>query len=152
MRVMIWVRVVVLSFLLLVICQPLFAQVEGLVSVASNYSVERTIDRLDSIARAKGLKIFTRIDFTEDAREAGLKMHPAQLLIFGNPQAGTPLMLSAPTIAIDLPLKALAWQDSDGKVWLCYNDPAYLQKRHHFNADLLKNISGMAGLMKAAAR
>jgi len=146
-----YIRTFILSFILFS-ALPVSAQVEGLISVSSNYSVEKTIDRLDSLVRAKGLRVFTRIDFAKDAREAGLEMHSAQLLIFGNPKAGTPLMLSTPTIAIDLPLKALAWQDSDGKVWLCYNDPAFLQARHHFNEDLLKNVSGVVGLIQTAAR
>lgn len=151
MNIMGYSRVFVLPFFV-VLWQSSFAQVEGLVSVASSYSVERTIDRLDSLVRARGLRVFTRIDFAKDAREAGLEMQSAQLLIFGNPKAGTPLMLSAPTISIDLPLKALAWKDSEGKVWLCYNDPAYLQARHHFSEDLLKNITGIGNLIQAAAK
>ncbi len=145
------IRTFILS-LILFSALPVNAQVEGLTSLSSNYSVEKTIDRLDSLVRARGLRVFSRIDFTKDARDAGLEMHAAQLLIFGNPKAGTPLMLSAPTISIDLPLKALAWQDRGGKVWLCYNDPAYLQARHHFSGDLLKNISGIGNLIQAAAK
>ena len=79
-----------------------------------------------------------------------MEMHPTKLLVFGNPKAGTPLMIAAPTVAIDLPLKALIWEDSDGDVWISYNSPEYLQQRHQFPADLIKNIAGVVGLLKLA--
>jgi len=94
--------------------------------------------------------IFARIDHSGEAKKAGLEMRPTQLLIFGSPSAGTPLMIAAPTLAIDLPLKALAWEDADGKVWLSYNRPDYLQRRHHVADDLMKNISGVGTLLKHA--
>jgi len=95
--------------------------------------------------------VFARIDFSGDAEKFGLTMRPTQLLIFGNPKAGTPLMIAAPTIAIDLPLKALAWEDSNGKVWLSYNKPEYLKERHDFPEELLKNIQGIGSLIEKAA-
>jgi uncharacterized protein (DUF302 family) len=102
----------------------------GLVTLASPHSVKETIDRLDAEARAKGLTIFARIDHADGARADGLPLRPTELLIFGNAKGGTPLMQAAQTIGIDLPLKALAWEDATGKVWLSYNDPAWLADRH----------------------
>ena len=124
----------------------------GIENVASNYSVSETIDRLESLAKSKQLTIFARIDFRGDAAKAGLSMLPTQMLIFGNPKAGTPLMQAVPTAAIDLPLKALAWQDSSGRVWLSYNAPEYLQQRHGLPAPLLPNIAGIKALVEQAAR
>jgi len=124
----------------------------GVVSVSSNYSVSETIDRLESLVKSKQLTVFARIDFSADAAKAGLSMPPAQMLIFGNPKAGTPLMLAAPSVAIDLPLKALAWQGSDGRVWLSYNAPEYLRRRHGFPDTLLPNIAGIKALVEQASR
>lgn len=129
----------------------IYAADEGIVSVLSNHSVPESINRLEDEARQKGLKIFARIDFSGDAAKAGLKMEPMQMLIFGSPKAGTPLMIASPLLAIELPLKALAWKDSSGKVWLSYNEPAYLQKRFHIPDNLLKNISGIKLLVTKAA-
>jgi uncharacterized protein (DUF302 family) len=103
---------------------------EGLVVKPSNYSVEETIDRLEAALKDKGLKIFARIDHQAGAANADLDLPPTQVLIFGNPKLGTPLMAAAPTTAIDLPQKALAYQDKDGKVYLAYNDIGYLEARH----------------------
>jgi uncharacterized protein (DUF302 family) len=122
----------------------------GLVSVRSKYSVPETLDRLESVVEKQGLTVFARINFRADAEKAGLKMQPSQLLIFGNPKAGTPLMMASPTVAIDFPLKALAWEDSDGKVWLTYNEPEYLKERHSLPEQLMKNISGIGDLVKKA--
>ncbi|HLK22257.1 MAG TPA: DUF302 domain-containing protein [Bryobacteraceae bacterium] len=124
---------------------------EGIVSKPSKYSVPETLDRLESLLRAKGVKIFARIDHAGEAENAGLKMPPTQVLIFGNPKGGTPLMLAAPTAAIDLPLKALAWQDSEGAVWLGYNDPQYLKQRFGVTDDVLKPIAGLSALIEQAA-
>lgn len=104
--------------------------VDGLISVKSPYSVDETLDRLESGAQQRGLKVFARIDHAAGAVSVGKSLRPTQLLIFGNPKGGTPLMECAQTAAIDLPLKALAWQDEQGQVWLGYNDPAYLANRH----------------------
>ena len=123
---------------------------EGIISKASKYSVPETLDRVDALLQSKGIKIFVRIDHSGEAEKAGLKMPPTQLLIFGNPKGGTPVMLAAPTAAIDLPLKALAWQDADGKVWLSYNDPEYLKRRYGLMDDQIKTIIGIGPLIEQA--
>ncbi|HXO06047.1 MAG TPA: DUF302 domain-containing protein [Candidatus Sulfotelmatobacter sp.] len=123
---------------------------EGIISKASKYSVPETLDRVDALLRSKGIKIFVRVDHSGEAEKAGLKMPPTQLLIFGNPKSGTPVMLAAPTASIDLPLKALAWQDADGKVWLSYNDPEYLKKRYSLTDDQIKTIAGTGSLIEQA--
>jgi uncharacterized protein (DUF302 family) len=123
---------------------------EGIISKASKYSVPETLDRVDALLQSKGIKIFVRVDHSGEAEKVELKMPPTQLLIFGNPKGGTPLMLAAPTAAIDLPLKALAWQDSDGKVWLSYNDPEYMKKRFGLAADQIKTIVGIGPLIEQA--
>ncbi len=129
---------------------PAWGTDNGLVSIPSKYSVPETLDRLESLVKKQGLTVFARIYFSSDAQKAGLKMEPSQLLIFGSPKAGTPLMIASPTIAIDLPLKALAWQDPNGKVWLSYNSPEYLKERHGFPDELVKNISGIKALVEKA--
>ncbi len=129
---------------------PAWAVDNGLVNVPSKYSVPETLDRLESLVKKQGLRVFARIDFSGDAAKAGLEMKPSQLLIFGNPKAGTPLMIASPTIAIDFPLKALAWEDENGKVWLSYNKPEYLKERHGLPDELVKNISGIKELVKKA--
>jgi uncharacterized protein (DUF302 family) len=123
---------------------------DGIISKESKYSVPETLDRVDALLQSKGIKIFVRVDHSGEAEKAGLKMPPTQLLIFGNPKGGTPVMLAAPTAAIDLPLKALAWQDGDGKVWLSYNDPEYLRKRYGLTDDQIKTIAGTGSLIEQA--
>jgi uncharacterized protein (DUF302 family) len=125
---------------------------QGLVHLESPYTVPETIARLHEIVKAKGIATLALIDHSGDAERAGLKMNPTQLLIFGNAKAGTPLMIAAPSLAIDLPLKALAWQDADGKVWLTYNSPEYLAERHSVPQDLLKNIAGIRNLCEEAVK
>ncbi len=122
----------------------------GMVHLHSPHTVPETLRRLESLLQAKGVNIFARVDHSGEAEKAGMKMRPRQLLIFGSPKAGTPLMAASPTLAIDLPLKALAWEDADGAVWLSYNSPEYLQQRHKFPADLLGNIAGPGALLKKA--
>jgi uncharacterized protein (DUF302 family) len=122
----------------------------GIVDLPSRYSVPETLARLQSILKEKGVTVFALIDHSGEAAKVGLEMRPTQLLIFGSPKAGTPLMVAAPSVAIDLPLKALAWQDAEGKVWLSYNAPEYLQQRHGIPPDLLKNIAGPAALLQKA--
>jgi uncharacterized protein (DUF302 family) len=122
----------------------------GVIDVLSRYSVPETLARLQSILKEKGLTVFALIDHSGEAGKAGLTMRPTQLLIFGSPKGGTPLMVAAPSLAIDLPLKALAWQDEQGQVWLSYNSLEYLQERHGFPAKLLKNIAGIAALVQKA--
>jgi uncharacterized protein (DUF302 family) len=126
------------------------SSIPGYISKLSPHSVPETIQRLSALLKSKGVAIFALIDHSGEAEKAGLKMRPTQLLIFGNPKGGTPLMLAAPSTAIDLPLKALVWEDADGKVWLSYNSPDYLQQRHGFPADLEKNIAAIEPLLTQA--
>jgi uncharacterized protein (DUF302 family) len=123
------------------------SSIPGFISKLSPHSVPETIQRLSTLLKSKGVAIFALIDHSGEAEKAGLKMRPTQLLIFGNPKGGTPLMLAAPSTAIDLPLKALVWEDADGKVWLSYNFPEYLRQRHGFPADLEKNIAAVEPLL-----
>ncbi len=113
----------------------------GILSKPSNHSVDETLEKLKRILQAKGVNVFSIVDHSGEAEKVGLKMRPTKLVIFGNPKAGTPLMLAAPTTAIDLPLKILIWEDSQGKVWVSYNSPAYLQQRHGFPQELLQNVA-----------
>jgi uncharacterized protein (DUF302 family) len=113
----------------------------GIVNVPSNHSVDETVDRLKNILQSKGINLFALIDHSGEAAKVGLKMPPTKLLIFGNPKGGTPLMLAAPSIALDLPLKILVAEDAQGKVWLSYNSLEYLKERHGLPSDLLPNIA-----------
>ena len=122
----------------------------GIVSQPSPYSVTESIDRLVTILQSKGITIFARIDQQVEAEKVGLSLRPTQLLLFGNPQAGTPLMVAEPTIALDLPLKVVAWEAADGKVWLGYNDVHYLQQRYLLSDELVKQIDVMAPLIHQA--
>lgn len=107
----------------------------------SNHSVEQTVEKLKNILQSKGVTLFALVDHSGEAEKVGMSMHPTKLLIFGSPKAGTPLMLAAPSIAIDLPLKILIWEDSQGKVWVSYNSPDYIMKRHSLPQELLQNIA-----------
>jgi uncharacterized protein (DUF302 family) len=113
----------------------------GIVNVPSNSSVDQTVDRFKGILEARGVTLFALIDHSGEAEKAGMKMLPTKLLIFGSPKAGTPVMVAAPSIAIDLPLKILIWEDSRGKVWISYNSTSYLQERHDVPAELARNIA-----------
>ncbi|MHC5937733.1 DUF302 domain-containing protein [Nostoc sp.] len=124
----------------------------GIINQPSPYSVPATIDRLEAVLQAKGITIFARIDQQAEAERVGLSLPPTQLLLFGNPQAGTPLMVAEPTIALDLPLKALAWEAVDSKVWLSYNDPNYLKQRFSLSDELVENIAVIAPLINQALR
>ena len=124
----------------------------GMKHLSSPYSVPETLKRVELLLQEKGLTIFCRVDHSGEAEKVGLKMHPTQLLLFGSPKAGTPVMLASPSIAIDLPLKALIWEDAGGKVWVSYNDPEYLQQRHSVPADLVKNISAAGTLLQLAIK
>ena len=119
---------------------------KGIVNVPSNHSVDETLEKLKGILEARGITIFALVDHSGEAEKAGLKMPRTKLLIFGSPKAGTPIMLAAPSIAIDLPLKILIWEDSQGKVWVSYNSPVYLQERHGVPHELLQNIAVMEAL------
>lgn len=123
----------------------------GMVHVPSKYSVPKTIQRLDALVKSRALTVFVHIDFSGAAAKVGLQMRATQLLIFGDPKSGTPVMIASPSIALDLPLKALAWEDAQGKVWLSYNAPEYLKDRHGFRDELLKNIAGIGALIESAA-
>jgi len=123
---------------------------KGLIHLPSKFSVPETLDRLTKILESKGIRIFARVDHSGEAERVGLKMNPTQLLIFGNPKGGTPVMLAAPASAIDLPLKALSWQDGRGKVWLSYNDPQYLRDRYELTDDNIKTIAGIGSLIEQA--
>ncbi|HEY2464299.1 MAG TPA: DUF302 domain-containing protein [Steroidobacteraceae bacterium] len=123
---------------------------KGIKVVAASSSVDATLDRLESLAKQRGLTVFARINFAKDAAAAGLSMQPTQLLILGSPVAGTPLMLAAPGTALDLPLKVLAWQDAANRCWVSFNTPEYLQQRHGFPAALTANVAGLEKLVQAA--
>jgi uncharacterized protein (DUF302 family) len=125
-------------------------QDNGLLRVASPYSVEETLRRLESVLAERGVKVFAVVDHSGEAEKVGMKMRPTKVVIFGNPKAGTPLMVAAPTLAIDLPLKALVSEDEKGKVWVSHNSPEYLQQRHGVPEDLVKNIA-VAGALVAKA-
>ena len=122
----------------------------GIIDVSSRYSVPETLARLQTILKEKGITVFALVDHSGEAEKAGLSMRPTKVLIFGSPKGGTPLMVAAPRLAIDLPLKALAWQDEQGRVWLSYNTPEYLHERHGFPAELMKNIAVIGTLVQKA--
>jgi len=122
----------------------------GIVTIPSHQSVDGTVEKLEQILQAKGVKLFALVDHSEEAEKAGLHMRATKLLIFGNPKAGTPLMIASPSIAIDLPLKILVAEDSQGKVWISYNDPAYLQARHGLPAELVPTIAVVEALAAKA--
>ena len=122
----------------------------GLVRIASPRSVPETLQRLEEILRSKGMTIFARIDHSGEAAKVGLEMHPTQVLLFGSPKGGTPVMVAAPSVAIDLPLKALVAEDDQGKVWITYNSPEYLQQRHGIPEELVKNLAGAGALLQKA--
>lgn len=123
---------------------------EGIISIPSKFSVAETLDRLADALEAKGIRVFARVDHSGEAEKVGMKMPPTQLLIFGNPKGGTPVMLAAPTSAIDLPLKALAWQDAEGKTWLSYNDVAFFARRFGLTDADVRTISGIGALLEQA--
>ena len=123
----------------------------GIIDAPSNHSVDQTVERLKEILQAKEITLFALIDHDEGARRVGLKMRPTKLLILGSPKSGTPVMQAAPSIAIDLPLKILVWEDDEGRVWVSSNDPAYLQRRHGVPAELLPNMAAAQVLAAKAA-
>jgi len=123
----------------------------GIVTRPSAHTVDQTVDKLKAMLQAKGVMLFALIDHSGEAEKVGLQMPPTKVLIFGNPKGGTPLMLAAPSLAIDLPLKILVAESADGKVSISYNAPEYLQTRHNIPADLLPNIAVVAALAEKAA-
>ena len=139
-------------FGLLFVASPALAA-DGLITIPSNFGAKITIDRLETALKSGGATIFARIDHAAGAADAKLDLRPTELLIFGNPKGGTPLMQSQQTIGIDLPLKALAWDDAAGKTWLSYNDPVWLASRHAVGADAAKGADGLAmALTNATAK
>ena len=126
------------------------ADVPGLVKLPSHYSVPATIDRLERLLKERGVLVFARIDFSGDAGRAGLSMRPEQMLIFGNPKAGTPLMVAAPAAGLDLPLKLLVWEAADGKVWAAYNDPHYVVRRYGLSEELAANLAAVVPIIEHA--
>jgi uncharacterized protein (DUF302 family) len=126
------------------------AQGNGLVQVACRYSVEETVQRLQAAFAERGLQVFALIDHSGEAEKVGLKMRPTKVLIFGSPKGGTPLMVAAPSLAIDLPLKALVAEDAAGRVSVTYNDPAYLKERHGVPEELIKNLAGAGAVIGKA--
>jgi uncharacterized protein (DUF302 family) len=123
----------------------------SVVRIRSAHDVAETVERLLALLAARGVRVFARIDFAADAAVAGLALHPEQLVIFGNPTSGTPLLAASPTVGLDLPLKALVWEDADGATWIAHNDPAYIVSRHAVPDTLERNIAGAAALIAEAA-
>jgi uncharacterized protein (DUF302 family) len=128
-----------------------FASNKGIDDRSSRHTVDETVSRLTGILKSKGVTLFALVDHSGEAEKVGMKMNPTKLLIFGSPNAGTPLMLATPSIAIDLPLKILVWEDDEAKVWLSYNSPEYLMERHGFPPELLKNIAAVEAFANSAA-
>jgi uncharacterized protein (DUF302 family) len=131
--------------------QPAPASGNGIIDRPSNYSVDQTVDRLKTILQYKGVTLFALVDHSGEAEKVGMKMPPTKLLIFGSPKAGTPLMLARPSLAIDLPLKILVWEDGQGKVWVSHNSPEYLKDRHGLPEELLPPIAVVEALVAKAA-
>lgn len=131
----------------------LAGEAEGLITIKSNHGVADTADRLQAAIEAKGINLFARIDHGANAAKVGNELAPMQLLIFGKAQMGTRLMQGGPTVGIDLPLKALVWQDADGAVWISYNDPAYLAGRHHVQGGegVVAKMSKVLGMLTEKA-
>ena len=122
----------------------------GMIQIASRYPVEDTLTRLSTALAEKGMRVFAVIDHSGEAEKAGLKMRPTKVVVFGSPKGGTPLMVAAPSLAIDLPLKALVAEDESGKVLVTYNDPEYLQQRHGVPEELIKNLAGAGAVIAKA--
>jgi uncharacterized protein (DUF302 family) len=123
----------------------------GVVDLPSNHSVDQTVENLKTILEAKSVTLFALVDHSGEAAKVGMTMPPTKLLIFGSPKAGTPVMLAAPSVAIDLPLKILVWEDGGGKVWVSYNSPAYLKERHGLPEALMPNVAAVETLAAKAA-
>ena len=124
---------------------------QGIVRIRSEHDVPQTIAKIEQLLDAHGVMIFARIDFSGDAARAGLDLRPEQLLIFGNPRAGTPLMQTEPAVGLDLPLKALVWEDEQGATWIGYNTPDHIVQRHGLPATMTGNLAGAIGLLEQAA-
>jgi uncharacterized protein (DUF302 family) len=138
--------------MLLLVPGQVFAADDGVTKRESRYSVPQTVDRLEAVLKERGITVFARIDHAGEATKVGLDLPPTQLLVFGNPRAGTPLMVAHPTIAIDLPMKALAWQDAAGKVWIGFNSADYMKKRHDLTDEQAKSLAVVGVLIDAALK
>ncbi|MEJ2142420.1 MAG: DUF302 domain-containing protein [Gammaproteobacteria bacterium] len=144
-----------LLIIALLVISPItvMASEDGLITKKSNHSVKVTLDRLENILKKKGITIAMRWSHDEGGKKAGIPLRPTELLVFGNPKMGTHFFTSNQTAGIDLPMKALAWQDKDGQVWLTYNDPSYIAARHniHNRAEIVKKMTGALNNMTNAA-
>jgi uncharacterized protein (DUF302 family) len=125
---------------------------QGIVDIASHHSVDATVEKIRGILATKGVTLFAVVDHSGEAGKVGMKMRPTKLLIFGNPKTGTPVMLAAPSIAIDLPLKILVWEDEAGKAWISYNSADYLGSRHNVPTELMQNLAAAEAIAAAAAK
>jgi uncharacterized protein (DUF302 family) len=125
---------------------------QGIVDIPSHHSVDATVEKIHGILAAKGVTLFALVDHSGEAEKVGMKMRPTKLLIFGSPKAGTPVMLAAPSIAIDLPLKILVWEDGDGKVWISYNSVDYLRNRHNVPTELMQNLAAAEAIAAMVAK
>jgi uncharacterized protein (DUF302 family) len=123
----------------------------GIIRIPSRHSVAKTIERLQTLLKERGVLVFAHIDFSGDAGRAGLSMRPEQMLIFGNPKAGTPLMVESPAAGLDLPLKAVVWEDTEAKTWIAYNDPQYIVRRHGLSPALAANLGAVVPIVTQAA-
>jgi uncharacterized protein (DUF302 family) len=132
--------------------RPSTSEVNGIVDTPSNHSFEQTVEKIKGILQGKGLALFALVDHSGEAEKVGLKMPPTKLLIFGSPKGGTPVMQAAPSVALDLPLKILVWEDPQGKVWVSHNTPEYFKQRHNIPDALLPNISGVRAIVEEAVR
>lgn len=141
-----------IALILLLAPFPALAADDGVTRRESRHSVPQTLDRLESILKERGITVFARIDHAGEASKVGLELRPTQLLIFGNPRAGTPLMAAHPTMAIDLPMKVLAWQDAAGKVWIGFNSVDYMRKRHDLTDDETKSLAAVGVLVDTALK
>jgi uncharacterized protein (DUF302 family) len=124
---------------------------DGIIRIPSHHTVAKTMERLQTLLKERGILVFAHIDFSGDAARAGLGMRAEQMLIFGNPKAGTPLMVESPVAGLDLPLKALAWEDAEGKTWIAYNDPQYIVRRHGLSPALAANLAAAVPVVALAA-
>jgi uncharacterized protein (DUF302 family) len=125
---------------------------KGIIDTPSKHSVEQTVERLKELLEAKGATLFAFVDHSGEAEKVGMKMRPTKLLIFGSPKGGTPVMLAAPTSALDLPLKILIWEDTKGRVWVSYNSAEYLQERHGIPPELVQNLAVVATMAASAGQ
>ena len=146
-------KIILAALSILFIAVPAVAA-DGMVNVPSTFNVEETADRMESILKEKGMTVFNRIKHSEGAARVGIELRKTELILFGNPKVGSPLMKCQQSVALDLPQKALIWEDENARVWISYNDPGYLEKRHNITGcdEVIAQIEkALAGITKAAA-